>query len=876
MLPVLCLVPCLGFGVAHAQVNRCVDTDGKVEYRSQPCPVSAAKSGRITPGGMSKAPATEAPLAQPKRQVPPVAEAFVFGGRFKPMRGPKLPLARTTPPRELAQGAEVISVSGEESPAEVTRVIVHRPGKQVLLVLSSQGRMNWKVEPEASTVIRAVLVASGHEGPSVVSMQGDVKGFEVDLAPASSSDSADFRTQISQLNALFGIDRLDVFRGFSKLPDHIDIFKPDAPRDDLTVAGVKPDLASATLRFQLLGADLRRLGWSNHGTTERPNGAEPMLVNGKTIVSPSGKVAYRLDGNALVATTVGPQATPVTVAPLPANFPAMSWAMDLAHDSTQDIVAVVSMGGEGFFYRYDVRRAKWLDFRSMNHVDITSLAYDAKARRYVAWNTHGELMFLTDDGELQSKVPVAALLSDFGTIHERGNHNAPRLALVPQGDSVVMLYLTGATASHIWTYDIRSTSAKLTYKTPMPPPQAAALAPSSAAALTPSKTVAKPAIAKPPKPLVMGQVRLLDSAPPREMAMGAEVFLVDGEGKSGTENKVIVHRPGKRVLLVLSNYDGVKWRIEPEETTTLVGLVVEKGRGPNEVQAPVGTVGYAVRLPVAGERTLKALNAMFGIVKLDGHRKMDWPNDSDRLHAEVLIYATEPERQELSLAGARADPVSASLRFELRDEALKPLAWTNIGPGEDAASNKTDLLVGEVVLSGSGKVVYRLGKDVLQATNREGQTIPVPALPGKFPAMSRTKDIAYDAQQDVVAVLAGPYIYRYDARRKAWLDHHDLNHGSATSLAYDPQTRHYLAWTRNGDLIQMDSDGRLLSTERLWDQLKDYEAAMSDGDFDHRLVMVPRGDTLILLKVRGPAVTHIWTVNLTAWQAKLTYKAATH
>lgn len=853
MLPFLCLAQCLalclGWGVARAQVNRCVDAQGKVEYRSQPCPVSAAAT----------------------RQVPTVSEAFVFGGgSFKPLRGPKLSLARTTPPRDLAAGAEVIAVSGEQSPSDVTRVIVHRPGKQVVLVLSSQGRMNWKIEPDASTVIRAVLVASERGRPSVVSMQGDAKGFEIDLANANSSDSEGFRAQIKQLNALFGIDRVDVFRGFRELPDHIDIFKLDAPRADLTVAGVQPDLAGVPLRFQLLRADLRRVGWSNHGTTELPDGPEVVLVNGKTIVSPSGKVAYRLERDALVAATVGSLSKPVTVAPLPANFPAMSWAMDLAYDSTQDVVAVVSKGGEGFFYRYDVRRAKWLDVRSLNRVDITSLAYDATARRYVAWNTDGELMFLSSDGVLQSKAPVVAMLSDFGTIHERGNHNEPRLALVPQGDSVVMLHLTGTTASHIWTYDTRRASAILTYKTPAPLPQAAS------ASRAPFKPVSKPASAKPPKPLVMAKVKLLDSAPPREMAMGAEVFLVDGEGKSGTENKVIVHRPGKKVLLVLRNYDGVNWRIEPEETTTLVGLIVEKSRGPSEVQAPVGTVGHALRLPVGVERILKELNEMFGIVKLDGHRSMVWPRESDHLHAEVSIYATEPDRQELSLAGVRADPVSASLRFELLDEALKPLAWTTSGPGEGAASNKTNLLVGTVVLSGSGKVVYRLGKNVLQASSREGLSISVPALPDHFPAMSRAKDIAYDTHQDVVAVIAGAYIYRYDARRKTWLDQHNLNHGSASSLAYDPQTRHYLAWTRNGDLIQMDADGKVLSTERLWDQLKGYEATMSDGDLDHRMVMVPRGNALILVKVRGPVATHIWTVDLTSWKAKLTYKAAAH
>lgn len=874
LLPAFCLVSSLGFGVANAQVNRCIDADGKVEYRSQPCPANAAKSGRITSGGVSKAPEVEVSVAHPEMQAPTVSDAFVFGGRFKPMRGPKLVLARTMPPRELATGAEVISVSGDHSPADVTRVIVHRPGKQVLLVLSSERRMNWKVEPEASTVIRAVLVASGREGPSVVSMQGEVKGFEIDLASADSADSADFRTHIQQLSALLGIERLDVFRGFRELPNRIDIFKPDAPRDDLTLAGVKPYLAGAPLRFQLLGADLRRLGWSNHGTTEQPGAAAPILVNGKTILSPSGKVAYRLDGNALVAFTVGSPSVPVVVAPLPATFPAMSWVMDLAYDSKQDLVTVVSMGGEGFLYRYDVRRAKWLDFRSLNEMDITSLAYDAKASRYVAWSTDGELMFLTGEGVLQSKVPMVALLSDFGTIHDRGNSKVPRLALVPQGGSVVLLHLSGTTASHIWTYDIQGASARLTYKTPKPLPPVAALAPSAGTAPTPFKPVPKPAVSKPAKPLLMGPVKLLDSTPPREMAMGAEVFLVDGEGQRGTENKVIVHRPGKKVLLILSNYDGVKWRIEPEETTTLVGLVVERGRGTNEVLAPVGTVGYAVRMPVAGERTLKALNAMFGIIKLDGHRKMTWPRDSDHMHAETSIYATEPDRQELSLAGVQADPVSESRRFELLDEALKPVAWTNVGPGEGAATNKTDLLVGEVVLSDAGKVVYRLGKNVLQASRREGQPIPVPALPASFPAMSRAKDIAYDVHQNVVAVIAGGHIYRYDARSRTWLDHHDLHHGSASSLTYDPKTRHYLAWTRNGDLIQMDADGRWLSTERLWDQLKDYDATTSDGDLDHRMVMVPRGDTLILLKVRGPSVTHIWTVDLNAWQAKLTYKAA--
>lgn len=850
---------------ALAQVHRCVGADGKVEYRAQPCPANTTGRELV-------------PAATPQnRKDDAVGVPFTFGGQLKPLPGATLP-SQDAPPRDLAAGAEVVLISGYESGASANRVIVHRPGKQVLLVLSSYSRINWKIEPEANTVIKGVLLARPSEGRSAVAAPAGVRVFDVRLPYSTAAESQGFRDQMKQLNAWFGIDRVDSYRGDYRVADKTEIFRVDPARPEQTLAGVQPQAPDVKFGFDLLATDLRRVPWTNAGpaSPSAPTGAR--LSNGKLASAGSGKPAYKLDGDELRMLPPDGSGRGTSVAPLPANFPKFSWPMDVAYDTRQDIVAVVTLGGEGFVYRFDARRNQWLDFRSLNNIDINSLAYDAGNRRYLAWTTEGELVILSDDGRVVSSKAIASQLSDLGSLYDKGNQRVPRLALVPQGDWLAMLNLTESSASHIWTLNLKTGQIKLTYKTPVvsAPVPVAASRPGSGSADRGAVVPPVP-VTPPPKPVPLVKLPLLEATPPRALAAGAEVLMVYGDKGPTAVTKVVVHRPGKQVLLVLASYDKVSWQVEPEASTVIRGIVVSAHRGKSDLVGPEATRGYSYMLPHADgsafllKAYLKALNALFGIDKLDVYR------NEGSLPASVEIYATEANRPELTLAGIQSEAAQSKFSFDLLDADLRWVPWTNTGPGANAGAGAR-LAGGRVAVSGAGKTVYRLDKNELRATDRDGKALAVAPLPGHFPKFSWAMDLAYDTQQDILSVIArgdGGTFYRYDARRNKWLDFHHTDNVYANSLAYDPTARRYVAWSRKGDLLLISKDGVVESSTKVTALLQDYDAAVEASETpDVRMTLAPRGDWVAIINPAGSGASHIWSYNIKTGQAQLTHKAA--
>jgi hypothetical protein len=137
--------------------------------------------------------------------------------------------------------------------------------------------------------------------------------------------------------------------------------------------------------------------------------------------------------------------------------------MDLAYDSKRGIVSVVTLGGEGFMYRFDATRLRWIDYRSLDNVDIFSLAYDHKMDRYVAWTDQGNLQFISGDGIPLFKRNVAPLLEGFGRLYDRGNSRAPRITIAPSGNDLALLSIDGNSVKRIWHYDVNANRATLTY-----------------------------------------------------------------------------------------------------------------------------------------------------------------------------------------------------------------------------------------------------------------------------------------------------------------------------------------------------------------------------------------------------------------------------
>lgn len=368
-----------------------------------------------------------------------------------------LNLSSEPPARGLAQGAEVILLSGYEPPKGAVQVTIDRPGSKVLLVMTSYEQVNWRVTASPKTTIAAILVGGYY--PSTVSTTLQTSGYMVKLPYAYETENVKFRELLLRLNQLFGIEQVSTFRGSYTLPAHISVTAPDAPRAELTMQGPQPKVSSSKFTFGLLTRDYGRTRWTLSGPLD--SGKDAYVSEGKIAVSESGDRAFRLKADQLESVDISTGQT--TSIALPPDFPRFSWAMDLAYDSKRNVVSIVTLGGEGFLYRFDARNRKWLDYRSVSNIDIFSLSYDAKADRYVAWTDEGSLLFISGAGEALFAKQVLSRLEGFGRIYDRGNGRPPRLQIAANGDDIALVYIVDGAVKNIWHYSLKTDAAALTY-----------------------------------------------------------------------------------------------------------------------------------------------------------------------------------------------------------------------------------------------------------------------------------------------------------------------------------------------------------------------------------------------------------------------------
>ena len=216
------------------------------------------------------------------------------------------------------------------------------------------------------------------------------------------------------------------------------------------------------LEFDVLARDLGRVRLRNDGVTGNPQTLQKLLSGSKAVLSASGLQAYTLTDEGFYRTDKS-SGKRVSL-PLPEGFPRFSWATTVSYDVDEDVVAVATLGGEGFFYRYDAKRMRWLDFRTLNNIDITAMAYNALTKRYMAFTSDGELLSLSTKGEVLSKKVLIKRLPSFGAFYDRDNTRPPILSIASHGALTALIYVEDGDLAAIWTYDENKDQVQLTYK----------------------------------------------------------------------------------------------------------------------------------------------------------------------------------------------------------------------------------------------------------------------------------------------------------------------------------------------------------------------------------------------------------------------------
>lgn len=494
---------------AQGSVYRCVDDAGKVSYQAQPC--QKAEAGRRLDVGASAEPGVaparaigadlgarryRSPPGQILESAPAAAPATSAldadqpaqstrgqggqGGRrtqsVDEARAPRIlqPAPAPSGIQRWGEQGDVIVVSGYEAHGQPTRVHLNHPGRPVLLVLSTYSPAQWQVLPAPGTTLLAVVV-SGRDGQSAATAPAGVPVVKDDLPHAYETANINFRRLISLLNSRYGANRITGYRGGYNLPELVPVSGPFPPDPAYSLEGLRPEVPRARISFDLISTDGRRLPWTNAGPKDakkhyagvvRGGGIHMWPGAAPVAVSEDGGEAYALEGNGgrLAWFPQGLGSQTKKYIELPKNLPELSWGSGLAWDTRKGILALVSFGGEGFFYRYDTRRHQWLGARSLQNRDLMSLAHDSVTGNYLGISTSGELLVFNDRGELDDVRPLADVLPDLGSVYDKGNARLDSLAVAVQGDVVALICVQQMTVTHIWTYELGRRKAQLTYK----------------------------------------------------------------------------------------------------------------------------------------------------------------------------------------------------------------------------------------------------------------------------------------------------------------------------------------------------------------------------------------------------------------------------
>lgn len=377
----------------------------------------------------------------------------------------QIPLIENTLPDNITKDTEVILVSGYEPSGKIgvgsiVKVIVDRPRSNVLLVLTSYDTVTWQVEATQHTRISAILVG-GYKKSQLVSKL-NTNAYRVSLPYSYKKNNKNFVAALSKLYQWFGIDKVDVFRGSYKLPAEVRITNLDPISDELTLQGHAVQRSKQNTQFNLLDSDYNIIEYTQDGSY---NNSSPIT---NAVMLDIDNI-YRIADNGIERFSKA--SNKVVKIPLAPDFPPFSWPSGIAWDSKRNIISVVSFGGEGYLYRYDVANNKWLDVRSLNNEDIHYLTYDAEADRYVGWQSFSkELIFISPEGNFLFKKKLDVnKLANFNRVIDSGNGPSSNLIIVAKRNHLILLQLSGSfhhsgKVLNIWDYDINTQQATLTYK----------------------------------------------------------------------------------------------------------------------------------------------------------------------------------------------------------------------------------------------------------------------------------------------------------------------------------------------------------------------------------------------------------------------------
>lgn len=296
-------------------------------------------------------------------------------------------------------------------------VIVDRPQKDVVLVLSAYEPVLWNVNTTPETTLSAVWVAGYNAERTEVIVNGErVQAvIKPDLDMGYDSNGPEFRKGVSTLIDAFGTDSLSGYVGAYAA-------KSGVPLEIKTAAQNDPNLSADPL----LGMPMVEIS-ALPASFQRALGIDPVPV--VNFNEEGFSVSYS-DGNKV--------SIPATL-----DVPEISWPSNGVYDTERGVVYGATLGGEGYIYAGDPRTGKIGILMSADNFDISSLFYQAEEDRLILTLTHGpEMAFGTirlPKGDIRTKNFPMEKFVGLTDLYDVGNGPGPAFdVLAASGDEILV------------------------------------------------------------------------------------------------------------------------------------------------------------------------------------------------------------------------------------------------------------------------------------------------------------------------------------------------------------------------------------------------------------------------------------------------------
>ena len=302
--------------------------------------------------------------------------------------------------------------SGGKIHGPTARVVLDRPDREVILVLSSYDATKWEVELARGTTAPTIVLSQRVDGgrQSEVWLDGSPvpDPVKMRLPLTYKPVGEDFRALVALVPDRFGVSRMASFTGAYAASEWAFVidsvvtdpsYELDPLKDALSRMPVPPALRP------LIGPA---------ADTEAP----------AVRLSDRGFEVMEADGS-------------ISLYPLPLDMPGVSWPMGAVRDPVTGTLYGVTLGGEGYLYAYTEATKAWRIVRSMEQMDAQGLFLDVEGRRLIM--TVGFVgpeglavidLAKGDDSPLKI-AELAGLLPGYTDLYDPGNGPAPRLA--PRG-----------------------------------------------------------------------------------------------------------------------------------------------------------------------------------------------------------------------------------------------------------------------------------------------------------------------------------------------------------------------------------------------------------------------------------------------------------